>query len=262
MDVVAIFAERLKSLRTEAGLSQGQLGEKLNVSRGSISYYENQDRTPDITFLYAVANYFNTTTDYLLGISDVKHMNSGQLLLQYEEVSSEDKRKIDRLISLLVQEISMYRDTSLFSEFLALKDITIDSLFTLLKGFRIVRCSAIDMFKRKLPPDKENISRVEAFEVYELAEPLKDIMRAMETSVTHVLNRYIYMPMSCTIDHVIKEMLNIELEKRGGIKNLSVEEIKEIIFSNATYNLIDLSDTIEIMESGGEINGEHHTKDE
>ena len=42
LNVTQIFAKRLRGLRESVGLSQGELAEKLGVSRGSISYYENQ----------------------------------------------------------------------------------------------------------------------------------------------------------------------------------------------------------------------------
>ena len=67
-----IFASRLKALREESGLSQSQMAEALGVSRGSISFYENGERTPDISFLAIVKEYFRVQLDYLLGYTDKK----------------------------------------------------------------------------------------------------------------------------------------------------------------------------------------------
>mgnify|MGYP002542054856 CR=1 FL=1 len=67
-----IFAERLRALREDAKLTQAQLGDELGVSRGSISYYENMDRVPDIEFLVKVTDFFDVATDYMLGKSDNK----------------------------------------------------------------------------------------------------------------------------------------------------------------------------------------------
>lgn len=66
------FARRLKELREDSGLSQGDLAEKLGVSRGSISNYENCTRIPDITFLVRASDFFRVGTSYLLGDSDNK----------------------------------------------------------------------------------------------------------------------------------------------------------------------------------------------
>lgn len=65
-----IFANRLKGLRQSIGLSQGELAEKLGVSRGSISYYENCSRVPDIVFLSRVSEYFGVGINFLLGHSE------------------------------------------------------------------------------------------------------------------------------------------------------------------------------------------------
>ena len=66
-NVTKDFGIRLKFLREAAEFTQGQLAEKLNVSRGAISYYENGDRTPDIEFLDSVSSLFGVTLDFLMG---------------------------------------------------------------------------------------------------------------------------------------------------------------------------------------------------
>lgn len=74
MNVTEAFSKRLKELR--GNMSQEQLAKKLGVSRGSISFYENGDRTPDILFLDSVSKYFEVSTDYLLGYSEAKNDNN------------------------------------------------------------------------------------------------------------------------------------------------------------------------------------------
>lgn len=70
MPVMDTFAKRLKALRDERNLSQGELSQALGISRGSLSFYENNSRTADIEILYKVSEYFGVTLDYLLGKSD------------------------------------------------------------------------------------------------------------------------------------------------------------------------------------------------
>lgn len=64
------FTERLKSLRNEKKLSQAQLAKELKVSQRSISSWETGFRQPDYATLETIANYFEVTTDYLLGLCD------------------------------------------------------------------------------------------------------------------------------------------------------------------------------------------------
>lgn len=65
-----VFANRLKELREETGLNQKECAEKLNISRGSISFYENGKRLPDIETIYNMVTFFNVSSDYLLGLAD------------------------------------------------------------------------------------------------------------------------------------------------------------------------------------------------
>lgn len=62
-----LFGKRLKNLRIEAGLTQKQLGEKLSVTKVSISSYENGTRMASIETLIDIANLFNVDLDYLVG---------------------------------------------------------------------------------------------------------------------------------------------------------------------------------------------------
>lgn len=60
------IGERIYNLRTEADMSQGDLAEKLNVSRQSVSKWENNNSTPDIEKLVLIANVFGITVDELV----------------------------------------------------------------------------------------------------------------------------------------------------------------------------------------------------
>ena len=48
---MVLFSKRIKELRKEAGLTQQQLGDKLNVTKGSICSYENGTRMASIDIL-------------------------------------------------------------------------------------------------------------------------------------------------------------------------------------------------------------------
>lgn len=73
--VIGQFSERLKLLRMEhtPPMTQGQLGEQVGVSRGSISFYESGDRQPDICTLKKFAEFFDVSSDYLLGMTHIQN---------------------------------------------------------------------------------------------------------------------------------------------------------------------------------------------
>ena len=67
-----MFQERLKTLRLEAKLTQKELAEKLEIGQNTYSYWEKGIRKPVGENLNKLANFFNVSTDYLLGNSNIK----------------------------------------------------------------------------------------------------------------------------------------------------------------------------------------------
>lgn len=61
------FGTRLKDLRTSKNLNQSELGKVFNVERGTISNWENGNRTPDQKMIGKIADYFDVSVDYLFG---------------------------------------------------------------------------------------------------------------------------------------------------------------------------------------------------
>ena len=58
---------QLRALRKEHGISMKELGHNIGVHESTISLYENGKREPDYTTLVRLSNFFDVTTDYLLG---------------------------------------------------------------------------------------------------------------------------------------------------------------------------------------------------
>lgn len=67
------MVQRLRELRQKHGLSQHALGEAIGVTQQSVNKYENHGVEPDIQMLIAIADYFQTSVDYLIGHSDIDH---------------------------------------------------------------------------------------------------------------------------------------------------------------------------------------------
>ena len=62
-----MFPIRLKNLRQSKELNQVQLASKLGVKKQSVSNWENGNIMPSIDMLIKIADFFNVSTDYLLG---------------------------------------------------------------------------------------------------------------------------------------------------------------------------------------------------
>ena len=67
-----MFALKLKELRENLGLSQRALAVKLGVSQSTVGMWESSQREPNFKTIEELANFFDVTTDYLLGRADNK----------------------------------------------------------------------------------------------------------------------------------------------------------------------------------------------
>ena len=65
-----ILAKRLKTLRKNQNLTQDYLGKKINISGAMIGHIERGNKAPSCFSLKNIAQYFNVSTDYLLGLTD------------------------------------------------------------------------------------------------------------------------------------------------------------------------------------------------
>ena len=61
------FAERLKELRSEKGITQVQIAAAIGVSKGLISLWENELREPTLSNLIALADFYDVSLDFLAG---------------------------------------------------------------------------------------------------------------------------------------------------------------------------------------------------
>ena len=61
---------RIKDLREDADITQKQLAEFLNIKQNTYSQYENGLRQIPIDALIKLAYYFDTSVDYILGLTD------------------------------------------------------------------------------------------------------------------------------------------------------------------------------------------------
>lgn len=72
---------RIKNLREKRGIIQEILAAELGITQQMLSKYEKDVTVIKVDILKRLAEYFNVTTDYLLGMSDVKRDLTGQIKL-------------------------------------------------------------------------------------------------------------------------------------------------------------------------------------
>ena len=63
---------RIKDLREDNDITQKEIADFLHVKQNTYSQYENEKRQLPIDVLIALAKFYNTSTDYILGLTDEK----------------------------------------------------------------------------------------------------------------------------------------------------------------------------------------------
>ena len=101
--------ENLKILRTEFSITQKQLADVIGVSQQSINKYENHNIEPDIETLKRIADYFETSIDFLVGYSSERRKagisspqdisrQENSLIRKYRTLTQKEKQSIDLVI--------------------------------------------------------------------------------------------------------------------------------------------------------------------
>lgn len=65
-----VFAQRLIFLRKQGKVSQTSVAEAAGIGRTSVTMLEKGENSPSVDVLCSIADYFNVSTDYLVGRSD------------------------------------------------------------------------------------------------------------------------------------------------------------------------------------------------
>lgn len=70
--------ERIRNLREDSDLTQAEIGQRINVPQRTYAYYESGERMIPPQVLVALAQFYDVSVDYLLGLTDQKTPYSGK----------------------------------------------------------------------------------------------------------------------------------------------------------------------------------------
>ena len=79
-----MIENRIRELRKNLNMSQEALADKIGTTQQAVSRMENNAYDIPSDLLIQIAKYFNVTTDYILGISDIKRDYNGQYRMNQE----------------------------------------------------------------------------------------------------------------------------------------------------------------------------------
>lgn len=69
-----MFGDKIKTLRLSYNLNQVQLASSLNVSKQTVSNWENNNILPSIDMLIKISQFFSVSTDYLLELDSRRYL--------------------------------------------------------------------------------------------------------------------------------------------------------------------------------------------
>lgn len=69
------MGERLRALRRAKQLTQKQVSERLGIAVSTLSGYELEEKHPSYAMLMKLAKLYDVSTDYLIGMEDVRNIN-------------------------------------------------------------------------------------------------------------------------------------------------------------------------------------------
>ena len=108
------MVKNLRHLRCRHRISQQYLAEQVGVSQQSINKYENHKVEPDIRTLTAIADFFGTSVDYLIGRTETVcpagteqagtfTAEEQELLADYRQLSPRDRQCIRLVMERLLE---------------------------------------------------------------------------------------------------------------------------------------------------------------
>lgn len=97
------FGKRLKAARTNAGLTQAEVGEALGVNKVTVSSWELGHNFPDPLTLGSLAQLYGVTIDLLVWDDGIS-MNAIQVAVQYDALSASRKRQFDVMWAAIFQQ--------------------------------------------------------------------------------------------------------------------------------------------------------------
>lgn len=116
------FASRLKQLREEKCIQQAELAKILNISRQSVSNYENGTRFPsDEKLFLKIAEFFDVSIDYLFNLTNIRnykdYYKNNRIIKEEEESYYNRKKEALQELFLIANNLS-YNDLKKANEIL------------------------------------------------------------------------------------------------------------------------------------------------
>ena len=94
METNKIFGLRLKQLRKEKGITLDALADSIGTTKTTLSRYENGTRSPKISILTKLAEYFKVDVTWLSGLDNNENEQEINITPIFTKLTKENKKEV------------------------------------------------------------------------------------------------------------------------------------------------------------------------
>lgn len=213
------IGKRICDLRTLANETQEDLANFLNCNRASVANYENGKRTPDANTIIKIAKHYNTTTDYILGVTDnITNNTELQAVCNYMNLS--EKAVIQLMDGRYFNDEVIFLSSNKYLLNKKIQNEILSKNIVFEIASYIVECKTL--YKRALS-DVNNLEKINDYEM-------------MINGIMFKLVSYVADIAKSECDDEIKKFELINKEKSVD----SLEEFAKELIKNATYEDLEI----------------------
>lgn len=170
------FSDRFRLLKDESGATLKELSEQLDITVPNLSYYM-KGREPSYDILIKIADYFNVTTDWLIGHTDERNTSQSSIIAEIEkQLNLEDADRLSGKAreSFLKQQYSLYNTmVDMYSFFLS----TDNSYSQDGKYFSPAVCNLLNLHIKELNKGFANLSKDSILNLMKKEELIADVLQ-------------------------------------------------------------------------------------
>ncbi len=109
--MIHLFGDKLKELRKNKNMTQEDVGKLCDVAKQTISNWESNITQPPFEVVTKLAQYFNVTTDYLLGFNqdDLDRIDKLNIALREAGLVNSDETLKEEEIKLAIDQARQYK---------------------------------------------------------------------------------------------------------------------------------------------------------
>lgn len=170
------FSDRFRMLKDKSGATLKELSQKLDITVPNLSYYM-KGREPSYDILIRIADYFNVSTDWLIGRTDERNTAQSSIIIEIEkQLNLDDTNRL----SGKARELYLNQQGSLYNSMVDMYSfyLSTDSSYERdVKYFSPAVCDILNLHIKELNKGFENLSKDSILNLIKKEELIADVLQ-------------------------------------------------------------------------------------